>query len=63
MSIKEYVIKKKLQAAAQMLKTTNLSIVELSEYLNFSSPHTFSQAFKKYYLMSPSEYKKTDSKF
>lgn len=59
MSMKEYIIKKKLQTAAQMLKTTNLSIGELSDYLNFSTPHTFRQAFKKVYLMSPYEYRKS----
>ena len=59
MSIKEYVIKKKLQTAAQMLKTTNLSIGEISDYLNFSTQHTFRQAFKKVYLVSPTEYRKS----
>ena len=59
MSIKEYITKKKLQSAAQMLKTTNLSIGEISDYLNFSTHHTFRQAFKKVYLMSPGEYRKS----
>lgn len=58
MSIKEYLIKKKLQAAAQMLKTTSLSISEISDYLNFNTQHTFRQAFKKVYSMSPNEYRK-----
>ncbi len=58
MSIKEYITKKKLQTAAQMLKTTNLSINEISDYFNFSTQHTFRQAFKKEYFMSPSEYRK-----
>lgn len=56
-SMKEYIIKKKLQTAAQMLKKTNLSIGEISDYLNFNMPHSFSLAFKKMYLMSPSEYR------
>lgn len=58
MSMKEYLLKKKLQAAAQMLKTTNLSIGEISDYLNFSTHHTFRQAFKKVYSISPNEYRK-----
>lgn len=57
MSIKEYVVKKKLNTAAQMLKTTNLTIGEISDYLNFSTQHTFRQAFKKVYSMSPNEYR------
>ena len=59
MSIKEYITKKKLQRAAQMLKTTNLSISEISDYLHFSTQHTFRQAFKRVYLMSPNEYRMT----
>lgn len=58
MSIKEYIIKKKLQSAAQMLRITNLSVGEISDSLNFSNQHTFRQAFKKEYGMSPSEYRK-----
>ena len=63
MSVKEYIIKKKLQLAAEMLKTDDISIEKLSEYLNFNSPHTFRPAFKKLYSQSPSEYRKTFSKF
>lgn len=63
MSVKEYIMKKKLQLAAEMLKTNNLSIEKLSEYLNFNSSHTFRQAFKRVYSLSPSEYRKTYSKF
>lgn len=62
-SMKEYITKKKLQAAAQMLKTTSLSIGEISDCLNFSSQHTFRQAFKKVFLLSPVEYRKNNSKF
>jgi len=56
-SMKEYITKKKLQAAAQMLKTTNLSIEGVSEYLNFSSQNTFRHSFKRFYKLSPSEYR------
>ena len=56
-SIKEYITKKKLQMASQMLSSTNLSIGEISDYLNFSTQHTFRQAFKKIYSMSPNAYR------
>lgn len=62
-SIKEYIIEKKLKNAALLLKTTEMSVGEIAEYLNFATHHTFSQAFKRYYKMSPSEYKRSDSKF
>lgn len=57
-SIKEYITKKKMHAAAELLKTSNLSIGELSEYLSFGSQHTFSQAFKRFYSVSPNEYRR-----
>ncbi len=63
MSIKEYIVKKKLQLAAETLKTDDISIEKLSEYLNFNSPHTFRQAFKKVYSQSPSEYRNAFGKF
>lgn len=63
MSIKEYITKKKLHSAAETLKISDLSIDRISECLNFNSPHTFRQAFKKVYSMSPSEYRKKYSKF
>ena len=45
-------------------KILNLAVTEkLTEYLNFNSPHTFRQAFKKVYHQSPSEYRKSFSKF
>jgi len=62
-SIKEYVVEKKLKNAAMLLKTTDLSVTEIAEYHNFSTPHTFSQAFKRYFKVSPSEFKKSESKF
>ena len=62
-SIKEYIIEKKLKNAAILLKTTDLTIGEIAEYHNFATLHTFSQAFKRYFKVSPSEFKKSDSKF
>ena len=63
MSVKEYIIKKKLTVAAEMLVMDKLSIEEISEYLNFNSAHTFRQAFKRIYSVNPSEYRKVNSKF
>lgn len=56
-SIKEYLIRKKLMMACELLKTTDMSISEIAEYLNMGTAHTFSQSFKKVVSISPSEYK------
>ena len=58
MSIKEYILKKKTAAGTELLKTTDMSIKDISEYLNFGSPHTFSQVFKRLTALSPTEYKR-----
>jgi len=58
LSVKEYLTQKKMIAAAHFLAENNLAVSEVSEQLSFGTTHTFSQAFKKYYGVSPTEYKK-----
>lgn len=63
-TIKEYILKKKVYAAAELLKNGNMNVTEMSEYFGFTSAHTFSQAFKRYFGMSPTRFKKeNNSKF
>ena len=58
-SVAEYIRLKKLKAASFFLKLTNLTVMEISERFNFDSPQSFSQVFKKYYTMSPLEYRRS----
>lgn len=62
-SIKEYITEKKMKNAALLLTTSNLTIGEISEHLNFSTEHTFRQAFKKYHGVSSREYREINRKF
>lgn len=62
-SIKEYITDKKMKNAAVLLTTSNLTIGEVSEHLNFSTEHTFRQAFKKHHGVSPREYREINRKF
>ena len=57
-SIKQYVILKKMERAAELLKKTDISITDISESMNYYSPHTFSRAFKKIYFVTPTVYRK-----
>ncbi len=57
MSIKEYLMNKKISHAAELLKTTNLSIEEISDYFGFSSSHSFRRAFKQYTGLVPKSFK------
>lgn len=57
MSIKQYITEKKISEACNLLKTSNLSIGEISEKLGYSNAHSFSINFKKITGLSPTEYK------
>ena len=58
MTIKEYLTKKKIAYATELLRNTELTIEEISDQLQFSSAHAFRRSFKQYTLVTPSEYKK-----
>lgn len=51
--------KLKFEYVAKRLITTNDSITSLSTALGYENPENFIRAFKKYYHMTPSEYRKT----
>lgn len=57
-SLQEYYQKKKLSAAAKLLKEKKLSVTKISETFNYSSPYAFSKAFKNEFGVSPAEYSK-----
>jgi signal transduction histidine kinase/DNA-binding response OmpR family regulator len=46
----------KLQYAANLIKSNTMRMYEVASAIGFESPERFSQAFKKYYGVSPSEY-------
>lgn len=56
-TIKDYLVKKKIITATELLKASNMSITEIAEHLHFSSLHSFGQAFKRYMNMSASEFR------
>lgn len=56
-TVKEYITQKKVSHACELLKTSPLSIEEISSYLNFASSHSFRRAFKSVTGVSPREYK------
>ena len=62
MTIKDYVMQKKIATAAELLQSSNMSIGEIAEQLNFSSLHSFGQAFKRYMNMSASNFRKLQQK-
>ena len=57
-SIPEYVLKRKLNEAGYLLRTTDMTISEISYLLSFSSQSYFTQLFQKEYQVTPKEYRK-----
>ena len=56
-TIKEYITRKKIAYACELLKNSQLGLEEISEHLNFASSHSFRRAFKSVTGLSPREYK------
>lgn len=57
MTIQEYTKRQRLEAAANMLVYSDTGIGDIAEYLHFSSQSYFGVCFKKYYHMTPAEYR------
>ncbi|MEC3907207.1 ATP-binding protein [Tamlana sp. 2201CG12-4] len=56
-TINDFIQHIRMRKAAELLKSTNDSIVNISICCGFSDPTYFSTVFKKYYKISPSEYR------
>lgn len=57
MNFSDYILKRKMETAAGLLKNTNSTIYEISEMVGYSNDKNFSRAFKKYFGVSPTTYK------
>ena len=58
MTLKEYLMQKKLITAIELLENSNMKISDISDQLHFASLHTFGLAFKRHTGVSPSQYRK-----
>lgn len=57
-TLHEYFGRKKVEAAIELMKSKNLKMKEISEYLNFESYGRFNRLFKQYTGQTPFEYVK-----
>lgn len=62
-SIIEYVRKRRLTEAAKELTGTDSRIIDIALKYGFDSQQAFSNAFKKYYKVSPGRYRKNDRNY
>ena len=61
-SMKRYLINKRLDYAKELLKNTALNLSEISNFVGCTDSLYFSKIFKNRYGMSPTEYRKTIQK-
>ena len=54
----EYLQQVRLRRACQLLSTTGLTVAQISDRLDYSSPFHFSSAFKRCFGISPSDYRR-----
>ena len=57
-SLKQYILKQQMLAAAGLLKNSKFRIGELAEYCGFQSVSSFCRSFRKYHGMSPKVFQK-----
>lgn len=55
----QYLNRRRLEAACQLLKDTDLSISDIAGSTGFSSQSYFAQAFRKFYGITPIKYRKS----
>lgn len=57
-TIYEYVLKLRMERAKELLEDENNKIIDIAERLGYADNHYFSKAFRTYYQVSPSQYRK-----
>lgn len=60
--LKQYVLNKKIDISVSMLITTDLSMQDIVDKLNFSNVSNFINIFKSIYKITPAKYRKINSK-
>ena len=56
-TISEYIMSRRIQAAENMLKYSDYSSIDIGNYLNFSSHSHFISAFRKHTGLTPKQYR------
>jgi len=56
-TVNDFVKMYRLKKAKVLLRSTELSVIEISEMVGFSNPQYFSSSFKKEFLLTPTQYR------
>lgn len=57
-TIYEYVLKKRMERAKELLENPDIKVLDIAKRLGYADNHYFSKAFRNYYGISPSQYRK-----
>lgn len=57
-TLAQFILESRMKAALQLLKTTRLQIQSVAQLSGFSDPNYFSRQFKRFYGMSPLQYRR-----
>ncbi|GAB7307241.1 MULTISPECIES: AraC family transcriptional regulator [Enterococcus] len=57
--VQEYIKLRRLAIALELLKTTDLKIIDIANQLGFTDPSNFTRIFKEAYNLTPEVYRKT----
>jgi AraC-like DNA-binding protein len=57
----QYVTRRRIERAADLLRATNLTVTEVCDLVGYASLGSFSQRFAELVGMSPSEYQRTQT--
>lgn len=56
-SLMEYIIRKRMEKAAELLLKSNMKVQEIAEACGYSNQRYFASSFRKYYDCTPTEFK------
>lgn len=56
-SFNEYLIRKRMEKAGELLRNTSMKIVDIAEQCGYDNQRYFSSSFKKFYGCTPTEFK------
>lgn len=62
-SLQEYILRHRMQCAAELIVSTNLSVSEIAARCGYSDPLMFSRMFRKYQKQSPIHYRSSAKNF
>lgn len=58
-TLSDYITERKMERARQLLMESDAKVQRIGERLGYSSPANFIRSFKKYYGVTPNEYRRT----